>query len=360
MNSHGGSSVRACGRTPELCSAPSDLTVTAVAQWNESFSARAAMFSALSSGGIEYLSPGFTNRFLVLVLTAAIGWIVIQAWHWIRTTVHNFLSRQISQPVATRSLSSAERLPQEIVDMIADHIFYDKRSLQAYSLTCRSWYIAALHHLYYAIAIIPSQSDWGRPIRHMDEFNLWNLVKKLRIRITVGDGPRFLKRLLARMTIPLSWTCTNVRELGIEYLDIHDFIQSAQWYFGHLFATVQSLALRDPRGSRREIIFFIGLFPHLQDLELLECQVRPQEEPEDDRTLVPRFTPPLRGRLVVTRFTRVGVLEDMITLFGGIGFRRMDIFQTDGMRLLLDATAETLETLRLCPKDPRGEKVLSE
>jgi len=38
----------------------------------------------------------------------------------------------------------------------------------------------------------------------------------------------------------------------------------------------------------------------------------------------------------------------------------MDLFSVHGMRLLLDACAETLETLRLYPIDPRGEEVSSE
>ena len=56
-------------------------------------------------------------------------------------------------------------------------------------------------------------------------------------------------------------------------------------------------------------------------------------------------------------FTRVGILEDMIDLFGGIRFCYMDLFCVCGMRLLLDACAETLETLRLYPHDPHGEQL---
>ena len=59
----------------------------------------------------------------------------------------------------------------------------------------------------------------------------------------------------------------------------------------------------------------------------------------------------------MTHFTRVGLLEDVIRLFGGLRFRYMDLFDVDGMRLLLDACAKTLETLRLYPGDPHGKKV---
>lgn len=42
-------------------------------------------------------------------------------------------------------------------------------------------------------------------------------------------------------------------------------------------------------------------------------------------------------------------------MFGGNRFRSMDLFNVEGMPLLLDVCAKTLETLRLYPDDPRGE-----
>ena len=87
-----------------------------------------------------------------------------------------------------------------------------------------------------------------------------------------------------------------------------------QRYFGHFLPMVRSLALRNPVGSRRQVIFFIGLFQHLQDLKLLYDLVYFEEEPVDDLTLIPSFAPLLCGRLTMTCFTRVGILEDMIDL----------------------------------------------
>jgi hypothetical protein len=103
------------------------------------------------------------------------------------------------------------------------------------------------------------------------------------------------------------------------------------------------------------------MFQHLEDLKLLYdsavLQGEPADEPANDLTLAPPSVPPLQGRLTMTCFTRVGILEDMIELFGGIRFRDMDLFYVRGMRLLLDASASTLETLRLYPNDPLGEEV---
>ena len=77
---------------------------------------------------------------------------------------------------------------------------------------------------------------------------------------------------------------------------------------------------REPRGSRRQIVYFIGLFLYLEDLKFLYDTVDRWEEPVDDPTLILPFGPPSGGRLTVMCFTRVGVLKGMIRLFRGSNF----------------------------------------
>ena len=73
-------------------------------------------------------------------------------------------------------------------------------------------------------------------------------------------------------------------------------------------------------------------------------------------TLVPPFTPPLRGWLRVRRLTGVLFVKTMIKLFGGIQSRHIDLHWVDGMSLLLGACAERLETLQLYLHDHRGQQ----
>ena len=75
-----------------------------------------------------------------------------------------------------------------------------------------------------------------------------------------------------------------------------------------------------------------------------------------DATLVPLSIPPLQGRLILTCLTREKLVREMIVLFGGLRFSYMDIFRVKCAQLLLDACAETLETLRLYPVDEYGEE----
>jgi len=96
------------------------------------------------------------------------------------------------------------------------------------------------------------------------------------------------------------------------------------------------------------------MFQYLEDLRLLSCV---PDHFESDPTLVPLLTPLFGGRLRVMRFTRASLLKDMVDLFEGIRFHYMDLFNVNGMGLLMDACAETLETLRVYPTDPRGEQL---
>ena len=107
-------------------------------------------------------------------------------------------------------------------------------------------------------------------------------------------------------------------------------------------------------------MYFVGLFPNLQDLKLNYRFPKNEEESTADATLIPLSIPPLRGRLTLTCFARTNLVEDIITLFGGLRFCYMDLFRVDCARLLLGACAETLEMLRLYPTDPYGEEVLEQ
>jgi len=264
-----------------------------------------------------------------------------------------------SPETPTASSSPATRLPQEIINITIAYLTYDTHTLRACTLTCYSWYIAAVPHLHYALSIETRTLDqmfWrANPLWHMHTLGLLPLVRKLRVVDKNYPNFWFSKKLFNFRVLRPFLTFTNVRKLEIDFLDIPSFLPSIRRYFGHFPPTVQSLTLREPRGSRREIIYFIGLFQHLQNLKFSYDKPKLEEESADDPTLTPLFIPPLRGWLELSCFTRVDLLKDMIDLFGGIRFCYMYLYNVDGMRLLLDACAKTLKILVLNPADPRGE-----
>jgi hypothetical protein len=281
---------------------------------------------------------------------------------WFRSLARILKIHSASASIGTsvKKSSPATRVPQDIVEIIVGYLSCDVRSLRACSLTCHSWYIAAVRHLHHTLVTPTYSRDekskfmWPGALSHMRKLGLLPLVKKFQVHAgRPDDGYGFSPKRLNRCVLHHFSALTNVQELGIDCLDIPKFMPRIQQYFKHFLPTVRSLVLREPKGSRRQIIYFIGLFQHLEDLSLLYDCYKPEFQGDlvEDPTLIPLFVPPLRGQLTMAWFTWVGLLEDMIELFGGIRFRRMDLFRVAGMWLLLDACAETLEILRLYPLD---------
>jgi len=245
------------------------------------------------------------------------------------------------------------RFPLDIVEMIISYFIYDTPSLLACSLTCSTWYTVVVPRLHQTLTILMTRWPkkkfvWPKPLRHMHKLGLLPLVKNLQVRGGYfPDRCKFAPKLLDCRTIHHFLALVNVQELELDRLDIHKFMPRVRRYFKNFLPTVQSLALREPQGSRPEIIYFVGLFQHLEDLKL--CYQPCNPGPADDLALIPLFAPPLRGRLTMASVSSVDLLTDMVHLFGGIRFHYMDLFNVEGVWIWIDACAETLETLRLYP-----------
>jgi len=202
------------------------------------------------------------------------------------------------------------------------------------------------------------RETWPRPLQNSYDLGLLPFVRRLRIRLGTFDDTKFTPEWLDRRTLHYLSALTNLQELGIDHLQVFSFMPNIQQYFGYFSPTLRLLALKEPRGSCRQILYFIGLFPNLQDLHLHCLLHNDEQESTVDATLVPLSAPPLRGQLTLTFFAWEGLVKDMITFFGGLWFRSMELFRVTCVRLLLGECAETLETLRLYPTDPYGEGFL--
>lgn len=282
---------------------------------------------------------------------------------WYRGITYLFLMPLVDAPARLLPIrqSVAAKLPLEIIATIMAHLTYDPRSLKACTLTCFSWYIASAPHLHHTLPIrlgpltLRFEFEWSVPFENYSKLGLLPFVKRLWVRRSTCPylpvTPKQFNRILHQIS-----TLTNIQHLSIDYLDIPSFMPKIRHYFGHFIPLVRSLGLGAPKGSTREILYFIGLFEHLEDLTLVRRAADYwRDELVGDLALVPPSTPPLRGRLVMSGFKRLGFLKDMIRLFGGIRFRYMDLYDVGETGLLLKACAKTLETVRLYPSDPCGE-----
>jgi len=287
-----------------------------------------------------------------------------QLWYRGKAKTKRLLRGGASETPAPRP-SSIGSLPQELVELVVSYLIRDTYTLLACSLTCYSWYIATVPHLHRSLTTdddtLPTENGkhlWPAPLRNSYRLGLLPFVKRFCIRTNYNSPNHFTPERLGGRTLRYFSALTNVQELGIDDPDLPGFMPNIQQYFGHFRPTLRFLALTEPRGSCRQILYFIGLFPNLQDLKL--CYRPPMEERESGAgtRLVPLSVPPLSGRLTLACFMKKKLVEDMISFFGGLRFRCMDLFRVDCVRLLLDACAGTLETLRLYPTDPYGEELL--
>ena len=248
------------------------------------------------------------------------------------------------------------------MEIIISYLIYDTRTLPACSLTCYSWYIAVVPHLHHTLTTdnLRRKCRWPGPLRKSYNLGLLPLVKRFRIRQDISCYPfsELTPRRLGRRNLRYFSAFTNLQELGIDNLQISDFMPTIQQCFGYFSSTLRFLALKEFNGSYRQILYFVGLFPNLQDLKLHSVFSTCKRESVADAALVPLSIPPLQGRLTLTCFTRENLVEGVIAHFGGLRFRYMDLFRVKCVPLLLDACAETLETLRLYPTDPYGEEFL--
>jgi len=139
---------------------------------------------------------------------------------------------------------------------------------------------------------------------------------------------------------------TNVQELSIDALDFRDLAPQMELYFGRFAPKLQTLALDSPRGARRDLLSFIGLFPNLDNFKLRYDRTD-GGIPGHSPVLQP--APSMRGCLTMRLFGGERFLRDLSELCGGLRFHSVDLAGEDGAQFLLDICAETLETLRIRP-----------
>jgi hypothetical protein len=233
-----------------------------------------------------------------------------------------------------RGSSPIGKPPQELVSVIFSYLVYDIHALLACSLTCYSWYTAAVPHLHHTLTIDEKESSettkyrWPIPLR--ESYRVASVRQAIPLPrerlLSRGFTPAYLKKQNLRYFSAL----TNLQELGIDFIQLSAFMLKMKHYFGHLAPTLQFLALRKPHGSSRQIMYFIGLSQSPGPQAVLLC-------------------PSLVWSIDAYVFYEGGACEGHVRLL------RLALFSLLCAGFLLEACAETLETLRLYSTDPYGE-----
>ena len=127
-------------------------------------------------------------------------------------------------------------------------------------------------------------------------------------------------------------------------------------YFEQFSPTLRYLTLEQPTGTYRHILFFMGLFPHLEDLVLRGVWDCAKGNPTDDSVPAPPSIPPLRGSLTARDLTH-DLVKTMVGLFRGVRFRHMNLSRVAGAHHLLYSCGNVLETLNLDASDVCSKKI---
>jgi len=263
----------------------------------------------------------------------------------------------LNAPPETRIVhDSACCFPIEIVEMIIAHLTRDLGALKACSLTCYSWYTAAVPHIHRTLVLGERRPDKNRhklkPLFKLHKLGLVPLIKEIRVdQLMFGKDPWFVPQEFSPRALRYFSAFANVRALALQGLEIHRFIPGIERYFGHLSLTLRSITLCYPRCTPRQLSYFLSLFSNLDDVDISSPRPPPYAA-AIDTDLVPFSAPKLQGRLKLRDFDWVETWTDLIASCGSLRFHYMDLRRVgDCAPILLGACAKTLETLQFSPTD---------
>ena len=278
---------------------------------------------------------------------------MITIWHRGKVKVNRLLRNPFPRARAMGKLTS--RFPYEIMEMIIAHLTRDLDTLKACSLTCRFWYTVAVPHLHHTLVLGRNGRGVARselkPLSKLHRLGLMPLVKEIRVRQWCGMGGWFVPQAFGRRDLRYFSAFANVQNLVIRRLQLDHFIPDIERYFGHFSPSLRSIELFKPRCTPRQLSYFLSLFPNLDDIEVRHIYTHIPGATTPDAGLSPFSVPKLRGRLTLHSFHWVETWTHF-TSCGRLRFRHMDLRGSASCApLLLEACAETLETLRFNAAD---------
>ena len=248
------------------------------------------------------------------------------------------------------------RLPAEILATIISHLIYDTPSLKACAMTCFAWYNEATLHLHHTLTLRQHHGEITRrrlnPLHELDKLDLLRFIKKIRFQSYTSHPfrvPWVTPAIFDSRGLHYCSALVGLQGLTIEDLDFALFGGGEIGkYFGHFPPTLRSITLKHPRGSHRRLLDFLALFPGLDDIEIVHYRAGPEEnsKPNIPHSPIPG---PLRGKLTLDDLAAEGLFGSLFIASGGARFISMDLNDVLEVQVLLEACAETLQTLRLYP-----------
>ena len=242
------------------------------------------------------------------------------------------------------------RLPYELLEMIISNLIYDTPSLKTCAATCFAWYTVAAPYLHHTLRL----RRWYTrkdiiPLTVLHELGLVPLVKKVHFPSEWHEGHWVVPEIFDSKSLRYFSTLSNVQELVVTGLDLPKFTSGTENYFGHFSPTLRSIALLNPIGTPWRLVNLLGLFPNLDDIKIVRYSSGYEAHNAVDVQRA-QIRGSLRGKLEMDRFWDRRLSKEIVASFEAMRFTFMDLGDVGAVQLLLDACAETLQTLRFRPE----------
>lgn len=226
----------------------------------------------------------------------------------------------------------------------------DIPTLKACSLTCYSWYIAALPCIHHTL-VLRNRNGALKALSNLHALGLLPFTKEVRILQVISKPYWFTPQFSRHQDSRHFFALTNVRSLMVQFLDIVSLAPRLGHHFGHLSSALRSLTLHGPRCTALQLSYFISLFPNLDDVDIRYFWALPNIPGE---VLGPWSTPKLCGKLALVSSDTVETWHQLATRCG-LRFRFIHIWAViECVPVILNACAKTLETLRIEPPFEHG------
>lgn len=283
---------------------------------------------------------------------------IVTAWRRGKTKANRLLSNPPPEMCTTHESTPPPppSFPYDIVEMIIAHLIRHRDTLGACSLTCRSWYTAAVPHLHHTLTLTGNNGRANRsrlePLSKLHELGLVPFVREIRVKQRSRLVSWFVPQAFINSDLHYFSAFANVHTLSIESMQIHSFMPGVERYFEHFSPTLRSITLSDLCCAPRQLSRFLSLFPNLDDIDIRTTHTYLSNKTVPDTEPVPSSTPRLRGRLTLHNSSWAETWTHLIALSDGLRFCHMDLRNAGSCApVLLEACAETLKTLRLGARD---------
>ena len=245
--------------------------------------------------------------------------------------------------------------PPEILEMITAYLVYDVPTLKACAMTCFAWYSVATPHMFRTLAFRQWTDDPSRmyfnPLEHFHQFGVLPFVRQIRFERATTVTPWVSPTMFDSRNMRYLGAMANLQDLAVADLNFFGFPMGLGKYFGHFSPRLRSVSLSGPRGSRRQMLNFLMLFPKLADIKISHYHTWVGRPDGLDGPIIP-LRGELRGQMVLRNFGDEELLKDIAFAFGGMRFTSVNLHDSLGMQFVLDACADSIETAHVHPCGP--------